>query len=1171
MPETSRFITGGTLPTDAWCYLSRDADQDLLENLFQGEFCYVLDTRQMGKSSLMVRTTQRLRDRGVFVAVIDLTTIGQSVSASQWYDGLTVALATQLSSFDPDVESALLDGLSDAPALGPLQRWMRALEGTVLPALVAADARLVVFVDEIDVVRSLPFPTGEFFAAIRACHNRRADNRDWERITFCLLGVATPADLIEDPHLSPFNIGVRIAVRDFTREQCLPLAPGLPGGDAAIDRILHWTGGHPYMTLRLCRTLADEAPTASRAEIDRVCERLFLTPSAVQTEDNLAFTRKRLAAADGDVSGRLTLYDDVLRGRPVPADDTDPLVASLRLAGVVREEGGRLQRRNRILARVFSRRWVAAHLPQAEVRRQRAAYRRGLLRATSLAALVILAFGFVTGIAVRQTRVAERALADAEATAARERLEKRRSRRLADERAEALLAARQALAQAARDRAAAVGSAARARKAAQAERIARDVATRREAQARRAAQRARDASRRADTNAQRERQATRAARRSADEARQSAREARRISYVSSLNLAQVAYQNNDFTSIDRLLDSTRDAPERDFEWHYLDRLTRDARRRPRFPTPIRWLALSTDGRQIALSDSDELRVQDRNSPAVRWRLRGGQLPIEGAFAGSKAERIVVCANGRVTLRDTRDGTIAAELDGSGTPRWPGDSLPVSFVGNGARLVGVTQDGRFGVWDAGTGHRIDAFGSTRRMAFAASPDGSLVAEGSDHSVTCWDVATRRQIARWTPHRTFVWRIALSPNRQRIVSVGVDGSVVLSDPRTGATIAQLKGHEGQVHAVAFSPDARRLVTGGIDHTLRVWNAADGSLAGIVRGHRGAVFSAAFLPDGVGLVAGGGEFGGEGDVLEARADAAEHVPLVAHTGAVIACAPSPDGRWLATGSRDHTVALWDVRRRSLVRRWRLSATAAAVAFLNPSTLLTGTMGGDLEAWDRDSGRRLWRIGGFSGGIEGLRLSPDRKTLAVASGANGHPVSLSLWEVRTRTRRWQATVGGGDDGAAAFAFTPDSRRIWCEGLGGRVLELDCADGRTRGDLPAPNATGMSISPDGASLAVATGGPQVPVWDLGTRRLRLTLRGHRNGVVSVSFTPNGRRLATAGVDGTMRLWDSGSGLQTLAVPVGVRYVWRLVASPDGAWIATAGGTYESGPEPGDVRLWLAR
>ena len=118
--------------------------------------------------------------------------------------------------------------------------------------------RVVIFVDELDVVRSLPFSTDEFFAAIRECYTRRTEDLEFERLTFCLLGVATPSDLIRDTRITPFNIGRRIELNDFTAQEAAPLVSGLKvelsmTAPATLDRILYWTNGHPYLTQRLCQ------------------------------------------------------------------------------------------------------------------------------------------------------------------------------------------------------------------------------------------------------------------------------------------------------------------------------------------------------------------------------------------------------------------------------------------------------------------------------------------------------------------------------------------------------------------------------------------------------------------------------------------------------------------------------------------------------------------------------------------------------------------------------------------------------------------------------------------------------------------------------------------------------------------------------------------------------
>jgi tetratricopeptide (TPR) repeat protein len=445
------YVTGGTLRRDAPSYVARRADEELYGGLSEGRFCYVLTSRQMGKSSLMVRTAARLRESGAAVAVLDLTAIGQNLTPEQWYDGLLGRVGQQL-----DLEDELEDFWLDNERLAPLQRWTRAVREVVLKKV---RGNVVLFVDEIDAVRSLPFSTDEFFAALREFYNRRTEDPELSRLTLCLLGVATPSDLIKDTRTTPFNVGQRIELTDFDEAEARPLAAGLGRderlGESLVRRVLHWTGGHPYLTQRLCQAVAADASVQSTAGVDRLCEELFLSNRARERDDNLLFVRERLLRGETDRIALLDLYERVRAGRPAPDDETDPIVNALRLSGIARAERGRLRVRNRIYGHVFDRDWVVANMPDAEVQRQRAAYRRGLVRAAAVAAVIFLLLGALSVAALTQrnraleeARRADRNARDREAAlselksaleeAQRQRTEAERQRQVADEqRAEA--------------------------------------------------------------------------------------------------------------------------------------------------------------------------------------------------------------------------------------------------------------------------------------------------------------------------------------------------------------------------------------------------------------------------------------------------------------------------------------------------------------------------------------------------------------------------------------------------------------------------------------------------------------------------------------------------------------------------------------------------------------
>jgi hypothetical protein len=352
-----RFQAGGSLRPGS-LYVERSADQELPAALLQGQFCYVLAPRQIGKSSLRIRTIAQLEKEGVRCASIDLNWIGKG-SEAEWYRGLLGEVSDKLK-LNVDV-AAFWDRCG---GMTPAYRWSLFLSGE---ALTRVPGRIVVFVDEIDTVKALPFSTDDFFAAVRAVYNMQAENPEYKRLTFCLLGVAAPKDLISNPVITPFNIGRAIQLDDFSPQQAEAFLPGLSavGGDPRrlLDAILDWTHGHPYMTQRICEALArrkEDTLLEEEVRVAAIVDEIFLR----QEDTNLEYAARHFDKEfrGPDVTQMLRVYQRLIDNEQIPADKQDPAQMALRLTGMAAERqderGVHLRVRNRIFATVFDQNWV---------------------------------------------------------------------------------------------------------------------------------------------------------------------------------------------------------------------------------------------------------------------------------------------------------------------------------------------------------------------------------------------------------------------------------------------------------------------------------------------------------------------------------------------------------------------------------------------------------------------------------------------------------------------------------------------------------------------------------------------------------------------------------------------------------------------------------------------
>jgi Leucine-rich repeat (LRR) protein len=357
MIEGRKLQVGGALRPQRDIYIERPEDRAFFDLLLSGEYVNVLSPRQMGKSSLMVRTIRKLRANGVRTPNLDVAAdLAGTDQADKWFLALVREITRKLE-IQFDVSTWWREHEDDA--LGQrLRRFFR----EVLLEQVPAPTRIVVFFDEIDNTLSYPF-TDSLFTAIRGMYNERSLDSNYERIAFCLIGVATPDELIKDRRSTSYNVGRTLALRDFdlSRDDLRPLvdalSPDLAVGQLLLDRVIYWTGGQPLLTIKFCAALA-EVQARTIADVDNHIHHSFNSLNEVRTDIHIQQILRFVEMRFSSPSASLKLYGKALRGAKVKAETTLPHL-QLELSGLVkRDDAGNFVVRNRLYAQLFDADWL---------------------------------------------------------------------------------------------------------------------------------------------------------------------------------------------------------------------------------------------------------------------------------------------------------------------------------------------------------------------------------------------------------------------------------------------------------------------------------------------------------------------------------------------------------------------------------------------------------------------------------------------------------------------------------------------------------------------------------------------------------------------------------------------------------------------------------------------
>ncbi|MEO7598939.1 MAG: serine/threonine-protein kinase [Opitutus sp.] len=373
----------------------------------------------------------------------------------------------------------------------------------------------------------------------------------------------------------------------------------------------------------------------------------------------------------------------------------------------------------------------------------------------------------------------------------------------------------------------------------------------------------------------------------------------------------------------------------------------------------------------------------------------------------------------------------------------------------------------------------------------------------------DVATGREVTSLIDPRPVIG-ITLSPDGDHLVSAGFDGVLKIWDVKRGTLEQSFRAFLDPVWGLAYSADGKLFAAGGNNRTLKVWNTSDWSLLASRTGHTSTIHAIAFAPDGNHWVS-----GAEDELALVWSAQTHRLPLEAPRllrgpawgDPIPSLAFSPDSRVFAGTAADGTIKIW--RSDNFEIEASFPAIVRTVAFSTDGRFVLGEgYDGSVRQWDRQASN------------DGLLLSPK------ADYANWQTAPLSPAE-RVELVADQA----GTRAASGLCSIPSTR-----------------DAINSGAMMSASAIAMSA--DGKTMCLGLPRGDVEVWDMASRKKRLSFSAHKLSVCSIVISNDGRHLATGSLDNTTKLWDAATGEAIATIHAHNRPVWALAFSPDGQTLA---------------------
>lgn len=1130
-----QYQIGGSLSVNASCYIARKADEELFQALLKGEFCYVFNCRQMGKSSLRVQAKKRLEDAGMSCVSLDMTNIGsKDISSAQWYKSIAAELWRGFNLLGKVNFKSWWQANSE---LSSVQQLSYFIKDVILANLKAE--QIFIFIDEIDSVLSLNFSTDDFFALIRYFYNARAENPEFNRLTFGLFGVATPNELISDQKRTPFNIGTAIALGGLEFPAVMSLAQGLSPSvnqsEALVRSIIDWTGGQPFLTQKLCHLVRQQLaqaqettifPGGEAAWIKTLVQQKVIDRWESQDEPEHLKTISDRLLQNETISGKLLgMYRRIWLEGSIAIDNSKEQM-NLLLSGLVIKDGANLVVRNPIYRGVFDLTWIDRQLD-----RLRPYY-------DSLNKWVISNY-------LDQSRLLRgQALQDAQMWARDKILSELDYR---------YLAASQELEQ-------------------QVDRQQLEAARLQEVEARLEAQKLNDRRQKILITAlslalifasalglivrRQYQKVIVSEQRIAKSQRQTL-----ISVTDAIATSSEALYASE-QRLEALMEglSAKIALEKleGAEPELTAKVERNLRRAVngiqevnRFSGhtgPVYSINFSPD-QKLILSASEDHTAKLWQQDGTHLRTFVGHKAGVGAAVFNQNQSKIVTASLDKTLKiwDIHGKllkTLKGHQDRVGHVKYAPQDQLIASASWDKTIKLWTPQGKLITTLTGHGDRVGGI--------SFSGDGKILASASwDKTIKLWNIPASIQqkkpvlLATLRGHTDAVNDVSFAGNQQTLVSASEDKTLIIWNLKqlTQPKISKiLQGHEDRVTAVAYNQITSEIVSTSDDKTVRIWSPS-GDLINTFKGHRDRVNCLGIRGDG--KVIASGAFDQEIRFWQPQNNLLK--TLKGHTDSIWSVDISPDNQLIASASRDSTIKLWTTTGQ-LLRTLKGHGDHVNDVEFHPNRKLLVSVADDrtVKIWNLQ-GQILQSFPAHNSAVFAVNFSPDGKYFATSSDNS----EIKIWDLQGQLIK---TFSGHQGAIPEINFSADGKTLASASRDGTVKLWSWAEETTtiktlRGHQDVVYS--VASSPDSKMWITGSWDGTIKLWDAQGNELK-TFVGHVNEVNQVMFSPSGQMIASTGADKTVRLWNL-QGQELLDLELHTANVWTVDFSRDSKTLVSAG------------------